>query len=60
MSTDSKKKDITIFIILLVVFLLGTLVGYGCPLKSSGSSSGSSRSDDDDYVFEPRYRDWSR
>ena len=59
MKLDAEEKQI--LLILIVVFVLGVLVGYGCPLKSSGSSSDSSRDNDDDYYDDsPRYREWYR
>ena len=59
LADNTRRGGVPILVILIIVFLLGMLVGYGCPLKNSGSYSDSSRSDDDDYILEPRYRDWS-
>ena len=57
MKLDADEKQI--LLMLIAIFVLGVLVGYGCPHINCGSSSDSSRDNDDDYYDDSaRYREW--
>ena len=56
-AADTGLGYTTVSIILIIAFLLGVIIGNGCPQRSGGASPRDSRSYDDDRYYDyPRWR----